>query len=236
MSWQDRDEFLKKVLSQVKFSFDHEFIEKELTSHLEERVEEYTADGFTKKEAEEESLRNFGDPVEIGKALNKEHNPFIGWIYYLSSALLGIAVLYLIFTFMIPLGMSVFQRNPSRTIPKENILYRIDVDEKVKIDDRIIHFDEVIYQNNGDLSVVYSEIDTRLFGMGWSFGSLGTISDENGHDYFSGSGFSSGGVYSRGLWTVHSFPEESEKLIIEYDYYHRYYKLDIPLKAGEANE
>ena len=236
MSWQDKESYLKEVLSQVKFSFDHEFIEKELRSHLEERLEDYISEGYTPNEAEKMALENFGDPKEIGIALNKEHNPVIGWLLYVSNGLLFVACLYLVFNLVIPLGMSLFGRDPSKTIPKDDILYSIEVNEKRKIDDRIITVEEIIYEKNGNLHIIYSDVDTRLWGGGWSFGNLGIITDDTGKDYFDGSGFSTGGIFSKSLWTIHDFPEESKMLNIEYDYYNRYYKFEIPLQAGGAHE
>jgi len=236
MSWQDKEKYLREVLSQVKFSFDNESIKKELTLHLDERVEDYLIEGFTRKEAEDMALENFGDPIEIGKALNKEHSPFLGWMYLLSNTIAGIAMIFLVLA-LLPLGMSALEGNLSKQIPSENILYRIDVDEKVKIDDRVIHFDEVIYEKNGNLSIIYSVLQTRHFGMGWYVSSLGLITDETGKDYFIRSGSLSGGnIFSKRLEIVEDFPENAEKVIIEYDHYNRHYKVEIPLKAGALYE
>lgn len=236
MSWQGKEAYLREVLSQVKFSYDHEPIYKELTSHLEERVEEYLSQGYEKEEAEEMALENFGNPVEIGKALNKEHSPLLGWVHFLSSTMAAIAMGILILALF---GLT-FAMLDSRSgdIPREDILRRIEVDEKVRIDDRIIHFDEVIVEKNGDLSIIYNTLLTRDFGSsGYTFGNIGTILDETGQDYFFSSGQGSiGGIFSRWRHTVHGFPEDAEKLIIEYDYYNRYYKVEIPLKAGVAYE
>lgn len=236
MSWQGKEAYLREVLSQVKFSYDHEPIYQELTSHLEERVEEYLSQGYEKEEAEEMALENFGNPVEIGKALNKEHSPLLGWVHFLSSTVAAIAMGVLILALF---GLT-FAMLDSRSgdIPREDILRRIEVDEKVRIDDRIIHFDEVIVEKNGDLSIIYNTLLTKDFGSsGYSFGNIGTILDETGQDYFFSSGQGSfGGIFSRWRRTVHGFPEDAEKLIIEYDYYNRYYKVEIPLKAGVAYE
>lgn len=236
MSWQGKEAYLKEVLSQVKFSYDHEPIYQELTSHLEERVEEYLSQGYEKEEAEEMALENFGNPVEIGKALNKEHSPLLGWVHFLSSTMAAIAMGVLILALF---GLT-FAMLDSRSgdIPREDILRRIEVDEKVRIDDRIIHFDEVIVEKNGDLSIIYNTLLTKDFGSsGYSFGNIGTILDEAGQDYFFSSGQGSfGGIFSRWRRTVHGFPEDAEKLIIEYDNYNRYYKVEISLKAGVAYE
>lgn len=236
MSWQGKEAYLREVLSQVKFSYDHEPIYQELTSHLEERMEEYLSQGYEKEEAEEMALENFGNPVEIGKALNKEHSPLLGWVHFLSSTMAAIAMGVLILALF---GLT-FAMLDSRSgdIPREDILRRIEVDEKVRIDDRIIHFDEVIVEKNGDLSIIYNTLLTKDFGSsGYSFGNIGTILDETGQDYFFSSGQGSfGGIFSRWRRTVHGFPEDAEKLIIEYDNYNRYYKVEISLKAGVAYE
>ena len=236
MSWQGKEAYLREVLSQVKFSYDHEPIYQELTSHLEERMEEYLSQGYEKEEAEEMALENFGNPVEIGKALNKEHSPLLGWVHFLSSTMAAIAMGVLILALF---GLT-FAMLDSRSgdIPREDILRRIEVDEKVRIDDRIIHFDEVIVEKNGDLSIIYNTLLTRDFGSsGYTFGNIGTILDETGQDYFFSSGQGSfGGIFSRWRRTVHGFPEDAEKLIIEYDNYNRYYKVEISLKAGVAYE
>ena len=165
MSWQDKESYLKEVLSQVKFSFDHEFIDKELRSHLEERMEDYISEGCSPEEAEKMALENFGDPKEIGKALNKEHNPIIGWILYSSNVLLFVGSLYLIFTILVPFGMSFFGRDPSKSIPKENILYSIEVNEKRKIDDRIITVEEIIYEKT-EISISSTAMWIPGFGDG----------------------------------------------------------------------
>lgn len=236
MSWQDKESYLEEVLSQVKFSFDREFIDKELRSHLEDRMEDYISEGYSAIEAEKMALENFGDPKEIGKALNKEHNPIIGWLLYISNGLLYVACLYLIFNIMIPFGMSLFSRDPSKDIPKDDVLYTIEVNEKVRIDDRIIKIEKLIYDKNGDLSIIFSDLDLGLGGWGWGSSNLGVITDDTGKDYFGGSGYSSGGFLSRSRWTVHGFPKEAKVLRIEYDNYNRYYKFEIPLQAGDAHE
>lgn len=236
MSWQDKESYLKEVLSQVKFSFDHEFIDIELRGHLEERVEEYISERYAPKEAEIMALENFGDPKEIGKALNKEHNPIVGWLLYVSNGLLLVACLYLLINILIPMGMSVFGGDASKSILKEDILYTIEVGEKVKIDDRVIHIKELIYEKSGRMNIIYTDMDTKLFGRGWSFGQLGTITDEHGRQYFDGSSFASNGVISKGRRSLDDFPMDAEMLIIEYDNYNRYYKVEIPLKVGARDE
>ena len=115
-------------------------------------------------------------------------------------------------------------------------MYKIDIDEKVKIDDTVIHFTNVVYDKNGDMSIFYEYYDTRLLGAGWSIGSIGDIMDNLGNTYFSGSGYSSAGLKSKCRKTVRDFSQDADILIIDYDYYNRKYRVEIPLKVGDDNE
>lgn len=230
------DKFIDEVISYIKFPFDRADIRKELESHILDKMEYYDSRGIDKVTAEELTLRDMGNPKEIGIALNKEHNFILGWMYRITNVLVTIFLIIIIFSFSITLLGTIFSRNPARHIAKEDIIYNIKVNEKVKIDDRVIKIKNIIYEKDGDLSIVYENYDTRLLGMGWSHGFAGTIKDNLGNVYFIGSGSSSGGMVTKGIRTVRNFSSEADTLIIEYDFYNRYYKFEIPLKVGDSNE
>jgi len=46
--------------------------------------------------------------------------------------------------------------NFMKDIPESNIVYRIDLKETVKLDDLVINFTNVIYEENGDLNILYN--------------------------------------------------------------------------------
>lgn len=236
MNLPKSNEFIKEVISYIKFPFDRDDVEKELEDHILDKMEYYHNEGMDEETAEELTLKDMGNPKEIGIALNKEHNHILGWIYTITNILVAINLVFLVFSLSMLLINTVFQRNPGNGIPKENIVYNIQVNEKVKIDDRVIKFKNVIYEKNGDMSIVYENYETKLFGGGWSFGSIGTIKDNLGNDYFAGSGSSSGGIITKGVRTVENFAKDANTLIIEYNQYNRYYKVEVPLKAGDSNE
>ncbi|MEM5818034.1 MAG: permease prefix domain 1-containing protein [Desulfitobacterium hafniense] len=75
------DNFLRNVLSHVKFSFDRKAICSELESHLWDRIEDYLEQGYDEATAERLAVEGMGDPKEIGIELNKQHNPIIGWLW-----------------------------------------------------------------------------------------------------------------------------------------------------------
>ena len=88
-----REVFLDAVLREVRFSWDRDEIRAELTAHLEDEGE-YLAerDGLTESEAEEEAVRRMGDAKALGKELNRAHNPWIGWLWIVTSVLMVAAL------------------------------------------------------------------------------------------------------------------------------------------------
>lgn len=138
------DKFLENVLSYIKFPFVKDDIKFELESHILDRINYYIEQGYDSEKAEELSIKDMGDPKEIGTLLNKQHNPFLGWVLRITN---GMVVLFITLSalFIIPiLGVSLFSKSPIKDIPKGDIVYKIDVDEKVKIDDTVIRFTNVV--------------------------------------------------------------------------------------------
>ena len=88
-----KENFLDAVLREVRFSWDRDEIRAELTAHLEDEGE-YLAerDGLTESEAEEEAVRRMGDAKALGKELNRAHNPWIGWLWIVTSVLMVAAL------------------------------------------------------------------------------------------------------------------------------------------------
>lgn len=236
MNMPKSNKFVEEVISYVKFPFDREDIKKELQDHMLDKMEDFKSRGIDDVTAEELTIKSMGDPREIGIELNKEHNYILGWIYKITNVLVVILLVWTILSLGVTSLMSIFWSNPINSIPKDNIVYNIKVNEKVKIDDRVVKFKNIVYEKNGDLSIVYENYDTKLWGTGWSSTYIGNVKDNLGNDYFPGSGSSSGGIITRGIRTVHDFPRDAETVIIEYDIYNRYYKVEIPLKAGVSNE
>jgi hypothetical protein len=230
------DKFLKDILSYVKFPFDRNNIRLELEDHISEKVDYYMEQGYDMEKAEQLSINDMGDAKEIGIELNKQHNPILGWLCEITNVIVVLAVILSIFFIGLPTLSSLFPRKLINDISKANIVYKIDVDKEVKIDDMVIRFTNVVYEKNGDMNIFYEYYDTKLWGAGWSLGSIGEISDNLGNKRMSGSGGQSGGIKSKGRDTINNFSKDADKLIISYDNYNRKYRVEIPLKVGENNE
>ena len=102
MSLHDKEKFLAEVLNQIKFKYDRYDIRMELESHIQDKTEYYSELGYDMDKAEEMSVNDMGDAKAIGKELNKEHNPFIGWIWRLTNVFLVLFIIVNIFATVIP--------------------------------------------------------------------------------------------------------------------------------------
>lgn len=230
------DEFIEDVVSYIKFPFVRGDIRDELRGHILDKKDYYIGNGYESEEAEEEAIRNMGEAKTIGKELNKQHNPFVGWFLKISNVFIVLFTVMVIFNLGIYLSMGLFSRSLLKEIPKEDVVYRLDIDEKVKIDDRVIHFTNLIYDKNGDMSIFYKDYVIKPWGTGWSLGTIGLVSDDLGNEYMGYSGSSSGGYVSKNIQTMKDFSNQANTLIIEYDEYNRYYRVEIPLKEGDLDE
>lgn len=229
-------EFLNDVLFYVKFPFGKNDIRLELENHILDKIDEYEEEGYDRETAEQLAINDMGDSEEIGRELNKEHNPFLGWVLVVSNVLVGIFLMLSIVVVVFPVIGNLGGRNLVSQIPKEDIAYQIDIDETIKIDDTVIHFTNVIYEKNQVMNIFYEYYDTRLWGTGWSIGGLGEIKDNLGNTYFAGSGSNTGGFKTKAWRSVENFSKDADTLIIDYDFYNRKHRVEIPLKVGDVSD
>lgn len=83
-------QFLEQVCQQIKYKRIHKDISQELQGHIGELRDSYIEDGMDEGEAIEKAVEQMGDPINIGKNLNKTHRPKTEWSII---ALIGIIVL-----------------------------------------------------------------------------------------------------------------------------------------------
>ena len=69
------EKYVKDILSHVKFKYDHKYIYSEIMEHMEDLYNNLVNEGIDENEAIKLTVEYMGDSEEIGKALNKEHNP-----------------------------------------------------------------------------------------------------------------------------------------------------------------
>ena len=238
----ERDAFIDKVLSHVKFKFDHEAIRAELEEHMEDTLEDFKEEGMDSKEAMASAVLHMGDPDEIGEQLNKAHKPLLGTIWLLSKTAAIIMIVITIIS-VIGSGVSIISNlTDDYDMDKRyygNVLYTVEVGERFKIDDLNIVIDELIYYDKEAIEIRYRMWDDPFSrSISWTFSfNYDCFTDEDGNKYLSGGGGGGGGPISRYQSYIEGFPYDAEKFIIDYDYNGRKIYCEIPLtEAREAAE
>lgn len=82
------NEFLQKTCAQIRYKSVHKSITNELSDHIEEQKLEYIKQGLDEEAATEKALEQMGDPVLVGKQLDKAHQPKTEWSIISLAAIL----------------------------------------------------------------------------------------------------------------------------------------------------
>ncbi|HBV99364.1 MAG: cell division protein [Peptococcaceae bacterium BICA1-7] len=91
-------EYINEVCQQIKFREMHQEVKLELNAHLHEVADEYTAGGFSEKEAVDRAIAQMGSSAIVGKQLNRVHKSKPEWsIVTLSLLFVGLGLLALYF-------------------------------------------------------------------------------------------------------------------------------------------
>lgn len=184
------DEFISRVVRQVRFTPDRRGIKRELEAHLEDAAAQRMAGGADARQAAAEAVAGMGDPEEIGRELNRAHNAVIGWTWLISKWVM--TVLFIVFTFggafmVLPITLlgTAGQRYTSfdafYNVGKPVCV--VDVDESRELGHRTVTLDDVRIYEGG-----YVEIRTiteypsfsRLPEVWWE---ASYIRDDTGAEY-----------------------------------------------------
>lgn len=102
------EEYLKLVTDQLRCKKARSLVSEELQSHIEDQKNAFLEEGMDPGQAEEEAVREMGDPVAAGVALDRVHRPQMAWgLIALIGALnlAGLLAQYLIRIRMSPSGL-----------------------------------------------------------------------------------------------------------------------------------
>ena len=83
------EDWCDQVIAEVRSWVDHNAIRAELEAHIEDRCAALEELNYPLGLAAERTLAAMGDPVEVGKALDKEHSLWLGrlWIALIAESL-----------------------------------------------------------------------------------------------------------------------------------------------------
>ena len=74
------EQYLNEVVSHVRFVFDRKKIRQELAEHMEDLYADLLSQEIPPEHAAELMVDYMGDSEELGKELNKAHNPVLGYV------------------------------------------------------------------------------------------------------------------------------------------------------------
>lgn len=84
------EEYISTVTDQIRCRQAHELVREELEAHIEDQAKAYEADGMFEDDALEKAVREMGDPVETGAALDRIHRPQMSVGMLVLAALAGL--------------------------------------------------------------------------------------------------------------------------------------------------
>lgn len=105
----ERHEFLTILEEQIRTKRARPMIRREMDHHIEDQKKAFLAEGMTGLEAEAAAVRQMGDPVETGIALDRIHRPRMEWrvlaaVLFIST--LGMVLQHVVTLTAYPSGIS----------------------------------------------------------------------------------------------------------------------------------
>lgn len=85
---QEFEKWRNAVLAQVRFKPDRWDIGRELDQHYEDHCKDLTRLGYAPALAAERTLVAMGDAEEVGRAMDRAHKPWLGWLWEASRGLI----------------------------------------------------------------------------------------------------------------------------------------------------
>lgn len=70
-----KEEYIRILTEQIRCKKARNQVAREMLNHMEEQEEFYVSEGMTRDEAQAEAVKEMGDPVEAGAALDMVHRP-----------------------------------------------------------------------------------------------------------------------------------------------------------------
>ncbi|MBP3594286.1 MAG: hypothetical protein J6J44_07130 [Lachnospiraceae bacterium] len=184
-------EYLQRVRKHIYYVFDRDSIEQELAEHLQDSMDVLREEGYSKEEAENLAVDRMGSPDEVGKQLNKEHHPVLGYAWLASVLILIVLAVPLVLSVGNMVYMGIKTITP---ITIENSEKNYSLDMELELSTHKVRLDNICVNEKGDYYLTYRAWTKYSYSRaGWS-SELFYLQDSNGK-YLGKSGFSSGGRY-----------------------------------------
>ncbi|MGN1167006.1 MAG: FtsW/RodA/SpoVE family cell cycle protein [Lachnospiraceae bacterium] len=114
----DRHNYIEILSEQIRCKKALPLVTKELEAHIDDQKEAFLAEGMTEREAEEEAVREMGDPVSVGVDMDRIYRPKMDWrmIFLIGIvSLAGLALQYYMTVSITNVSLP-FLRNPGQNL------------------------------------------------------------------------------------------------------------------------
>lgn len=200
-------EYLQRVRKHIMYVFDRDSIEQELALHLQDSMDALREEGHSKEEAEVLAVECMGSPDEVGKQLNKEHHPVLGYAWLLSTVLLAFLVVPALFG----VGNAVYMGIKTMTpVTMENSVEDFPVDMVLELPTHKLLLDNICVNEDGDYYLTYRAwVKYSYSRAGWST-ELFSLEDSTGK-YLYGGGFRSHSAF--GIYGYEEFTPPADGVL-----------------------
>ena len=145
-------QYLYAVEKHINYIFDRKKIVKELEEHIDDNIEELIHEGYSEQEAEIKAVEMMGNPHEVGKELNKLHNPFIGYML-IALRLIVIYMIYILISSSMPyMENTIKMLSP---IVSNNSVEVIRIDDEIKLSSHKLILDNLCITDKGQYVLTY---------------------------------------------------------------------------------
>ncbi len=244
------EQYLNEVVSHVRFVFDRKKIRQELAEHMEDLYADLLSQEIPPEHAAELMVDYMGDSEELGKELNKAHNPVLGYVW------LWVRRLFILI--FIAFGLPVISVGGCRAIgtgygavdrfftelyeeTPENLVYTVEVKRQVKVDDMVVGVEELRYYENGDMElkyITYQELFSTALTGTFDFYDCYLTDGENYTSQYRPRDTQiavSGIYYEAGSITYPDFPADAKECHFIYDREGRQFDMEITLLQKEED-
>ena len=87
-------EYMETLKEQIQNKRARALVSEEINGHIEEQAQGYEEEGMSREDAKREAVRQMGDPVETGCALNRIHRPAFPWKLFVLAVLYSCQLLF----------------------------------------------------------------------------------------------------------------------------------------------
>ena len=222
--------YCQQVCLHVHCTHDHPLITAELTAHMEDRWDAFLRAGLSQEEAAQKTIKAMGDPVEVGRLMNRAHpfrwsvlRMFCYCLLLVSICLIANAVTRASMDRFLP-GVSIWGK-AAATFP---IHQQVDLDGiTLSIRTGKLYYDWTGDDRDGDTFRLQL---TSQVTSGWMYRN-GTGAD----DFWKAARFTDdlGNTYEVTGPYLEGLPRDASVLYVDYDRYDRSFHLEIPIDWGD---